>query len=223
MRVMLASELPFQFWAAGVGHWFGRAFAMPSASASALRVKSLFPAGLYLPVPGCRLIGVGQDEDPQPLVRRADLCRREQARRRRVAQSPKLSQDGLEAEGDVPGDVFEEDPFGAAFANDAGDVGPEVAGIVGATAFARRTEGLAGVAREDGVECAAEGAGVEAAQVGPDRGRGEVPRALGCDEDCPWPVLPLDEGAGVIVGLGEHEPQIKASTAGAEGRSVPGT
>ena len=46
MRMMLASELPFQFWAAGVGQWFGRAFAMPSASASALRVKSLFPAGL---------------------------------------------------------------------------------------------------------------------------------------------------------------------------------
>jgi hypothetical protein len=45
VRVMLAS-LPFQFWAAGVGQWFGRAFAMPSASASAFRVKSLFPAGL---------------------------------------------------------------------------------------------------------------------------------------------------------------------------------
>ena len=53
MRVMLASELPFQFWAAGVGHRFGRAFAMPSASASALGVNrrsatanALFPAGL---------------------------------------------------------------------------------------------------------------------------------------------------------------------------------
>ena len=52
-------------------------------------------------MPGCRLIGVGQDEDPEPLVRRADFCRAEQARRRRVAQSPKLSQDGFEAEGDV--------------------------------------------------------------------------------------------------------------------------
>ena len=46
MRVMLASLLPFQFCAAGVGQWFGRAFVMPSASASAFRVKSLFPAGL---------------------------------------------------------------------------------------------------------------------------------------------------------------------------------
>ena len=127
-------------------------------------------------------------------MRRADLCRREQARRRRVAQSPKLSEDGFKAESDVTGDVFEEDPFGAAFPDDAGDIGPEVAGIVGATAFSGRAEGLAGIA------C-----------------------ALGCDEDRPWPVLPLDEGAGVIAGFGEHEAQIKASAACAEGQSVPGT
>ncbi|MDZ7710829.1 MAG: phosphatidate cytidylyltransferase [Roseovarius sp.] len=39
---------------------------------------------------------MGQDEDAQPLVRRADLCRAEQTRRRRVAHTPKLPQDGLE-------------------------------------------------------------------------------------------------------------------------------
>ena len=166
---------------------------------------------------------MGQDEDPQPLVRRADLCRREQARRRRVAQSPKLSQDGFKAEGDVTGDVFEEDPFRPAFGDDAGDVGPEVAGIVSAAALSGRAEGLAGISGEDGVEGAAEGPGVEAAQVGPDRGRGEVSGCLRGDEDGAWPVLPFDEGAGVIAGFGEHEAQIKASAACAEGQSVPGT
>lgn len=165
---------------------------------------------------------MGQDEDPQPLVRRADLCRREQARRRRVAQSPKLSQDGLEAEGDVPGDVFEEDPFRATFADDAGDVGPEVTRVIGAAAFSGRAEGLAGISGEDGIECAAEGAGVEAAQIGPDRGRGKVSGCLRSDEDGPWPVLPFDEGAGVIARLCEHEAQIKASASCAEGQSVPG-
>lgn len=174
-------------------------------------------------MPGCRLIGVGQDEDAQPLVRRADLCRREQARRRRVAQCPKLSQDGLEAESDVTGDVFEEDPLGAAFANDAGDVGPEVARIVGTAALSGRAEGLAGISGEDGVESAAKGPGIEAAQVGPDRGRGEVSDCLRRDEHRPWPVLPFDEGAGVIAGFGEHEAQIKASAACTEGQSVPGT
>jgi len=156
-------------------------------------------------------------------MRRADLCRREQARRRRVAHAPKLSEDDFKAEGDVPGDVFEEDPFRTAFTDDAGDVGPEVPRVIGAAAFSGRAEGLAGISREDGVECAVEGAGVEAAQVGPDRGRGEIPRALGCDEDGARPVLPFDEGAGVIAGFGEHEAQIKASAACAEGQSVPGT
>jgi hypothetical protein len=62
---------------------------------------------------------VGQDEDAQPLVRRADFCRREQTRRRRVAHAPKLSQHGFKAKGDVTGDVFEEDPLWAALADDA--------------------------------------------------------------------------------------------------------
>ncbi len=123
----------------------------------------------------------------------------------------------------MPGDVFEEDPFGTAFSDDAGDVGPEVARVVSATALSRRAEGLAGVSGEDSIECAAKGTGVEAAQIGPDRGWGEVTRALGGDEDRPWPVPPFDEGAGVIAGFGEHEAQIKASAACAEGESVPGT
>ena len=166
---------------------------------------------------------MGQDEDPQPLVRRADLCRREQARRRRVAQSPKLSQDGFKPEGDVTGDVLEEDPFGTAFPDDTGDIGPEVPGIVGPAALSGRAEGLAGISGEDGIEGTAEGTGIEAAQVGPDGSRGEVSGCLRRDEDRPWPVLPFDEGAGVIAGLGEHEAQIKASAACAEGQSVPGT
>lgn len=166
---------------------------------------------------------MGQDEYAEPLVRRANFCRREQARRRRVAHCPKLSQDGFEAEGDVPGDVFKEDPFGAAFPDDTGDVGPEVPGIVCTAALASGAEGLAGVSGEDDVEGAAKGPGIEAAEVIPDRGRREIPGALGGDEDRARPVLPLDKGAGVIAGFGEHEAQIKASAACAEGQSVPGT
>jgi hypothetical protein len=104
---------------------------------------------------------VGQDEDALALVRRADFCRAEQTRRRRVAHVPKLSQHGFQAEADMAGDVFEEDPCGAAFSDDAGDLGPEVAGIVGPAAFSRRTEGLAGISGEDDIEGAAEGAGIE--------------------------------------------------------------
>ena len=123
----------------------------------------------------------------------------------------------------MTGDVLEEDPFGAAFVDDAGDLGPEVAGIVGSAAFSGGAEGLTGISGEDCVECPAEGAGVEAAKIVPDRGRDEISRALSRDEDGAGPVLPFDEGAGVIAGLGEHEAQIQASAAGAEGEPVPGT
>ncbi|UYP67440.1 hypothetical protein OIU14_13275 [Thalassobacter stenotrophicus] len=166
---------------------------------------------------------MGQDEDALALVRRADFCRAEQTRLRRVAHVPKLSQHGFQAEADVAGDVFEEHPSGAALSDDAGDVWLEVAGIIGPAALPGRTERLAGISGEEGVEGSAEGAGIEAAQVVPDgRGR-KIPCALGGDEDGAGPVLPLDKGTGVISGLGEHEAQIQTSAACAEGQAVPGT
>ena len=104
---------------------------------------------------------MGQDEDTEPLVRRADFCRAEQARRRRVAHAPKLSQHGFKTEGDVTGDVFEEDPFGSAFPNNPGDVGPEVTGIVGTAALSGRAEGLAGISGHNRVEGTVEDGGIE--------------------------------------------------------------
>ena len=160
---------------------------------------------------------MGQDEDAQPLVRRADFCRREETRRRRIAHAPKLSKYGFQPEADVTGDVFEEDPFGGTFPDNPGDLWPEVPRVVSTTAFACGAEGLAGISGEDGVEGTAEGAGIEAAQIVPDRGWGEIPSALGGDEDGARPFFPLDKGAGVIAGLSEHEAQIKASAACAEG------
>ena len=166
---------------------------------------------------------MGQDEDAQPLVRRADFCRREQARRRRVAHAPKLSQHGFKAEGDVTCDVFEEDPLWGTFPDDAGDLGPEVAGIIGTTALSCGAEGLAGISSENDVEGTAEGPGIETAEIVPDRRGCEISRALGGDEHGARVSLPLDERAGVVSGFGQHEAQIKASAACAEGQSVPGT
>nr|WP_232295746.1 hypothetical protein [Pseudorhodobacter aquimaris] len=123
----------------------------------------------------------------------------------------------------MTGHVFEEHPLGAAFPDNPGDLGPEVAGIVGATALSGSTEGLAGISSEHGVEGTAKGAGIEAAKIIPDRGRGEIACALGTDENCSGPVLPFDKGAGVKAGFGEHEAHIQASAACAEGQSVPGT
>ena len=156
-------------------------------------------------------------------MRRTNFCRREQACRRHVAHAPKLSQDGFKPEGDVPGDVFEKDPFWGTFPDNPGNLGPEVARIIGTTTLSGGAEGLAGISGQDGIEGTAERPGVEAAQIVPDRGRGEISRALGGDEDVALPVFPLDKGAGVIAGFGEHEAQIKASAACAEGQSAAGT
>ncbi|CAN1576481.1 CHC_CoA_lg domain containing protein [Paracoccaceae bacterium] len=156
-------------------------------------------------------------------MRRTDFCRREQARRRRVAHAPKFSQDGVKAEGDVTGDVFEEDPFGGTFPDDTGDLGPQVARIVGTATLSGRAEGLAWISGENDVEGTAVGPGIEAAQIIPDWRWGEIACALGCDEDAAGISFPLDEGAGVKSGFGEHDAQIQASAACAEGQSVAGT
>ena len=123
----------------------------------------------------------------------------------------------------MPGDVFEEHPFGAAFADDPGDLGPQVAGIIGTATLSGRAEGLARVSGEDDVAGTAKGASIETAEIVPDWRRCEVSCALGRDEDGAGPVLPFDKGAGVIAGLRQHEAQIQASAACAEGQSMKGT
>ncbi|OHC46043.1 MAG: hypothetical protein A2092_13170 [Rhodobacteraceae bacterium GWE1_64_9] len=123
----------------------------------------------------------------------------------------------------MTGDVFEEHPLGAAIGDDTGDVGPEVPGIIGTGALSRCAEGLAGISGKDDVEGPKKGPCIETAQIVPNWGRGEIPCALGGDEDDAGPFLPLDKGAGVIPGFGEHDTQIKASAACAEGQSVKGT
>ena len=160
---------------------------------------------------------MGQDEDAQPLVRRANFCRAEQARRRRVAHVPKLSQDGFKPEGDVTGDVFKEYPLWRALPDDAGDVGPEMAGIGGPTAFSGGAERLARISGEDDVEDTAEGLGIECPQIIPDWRWGEVACMLGRDEYASGIPFPLDKSAGMKSGFGEHDAQIQASAACAEG------
>lgn len=123
----------------------------------------------------------------------------------------------------MPGDIFEEHPFRAAFGDNPSDVWPEVAGVIGTAALSGGAEGLAGISCKDDVEGAEERPGIEYAQIVPNWGRGEIPGALGGHEDGTGPVFPFDKGAGVIAGLGEHEAQIQASAACAEGQSVPGT
>lgn len=120
------------------------------------------------------------------------------------------------------GDVFEEHPFGLDFADDARDVRPEVAGVVGSPPVSGRRERLAWVPGREEIHAAAPRLAVEGLNVVPDRsliqglvfhpghesGRGEC--------------FPLDETNSAISGLGDMEPKLKSSRSGAEGKAVEG-
>lgn len=125
----------------------------------------------------------------------------------------------------MPGDVFEEDPAEGwtEFPGDPGDIGPEVAFIVGALALSSGAEWLAGVSGKQGVEGSGEGAGIEGGDIVPDRGVGQVAGALGGNEDGPRVCLPFDVAAGMETRLRETEAHIQPSSACAEGESVKGT
>ncbi len=125
----------------------------------------------------------------------------------------------------MPGDVFEENPVeaGAEFTGDPGNIGPEMALVIGPLALPSGAERLAGVSGEKGVEGSGERPSVEGCEVVPDRGRGEVSGLLGGDEDAPRVFLPFDIASRVEAGFRETEAHIQAAAACAEGEAVFGT
>ncbi len=161
----------------------------------------------------------GEDEQPLALVGRADFRRREEARRKAVAHADQSSGDLGEAEAEMMGDILEEDEGRLDLADDAGDMGPEVARVVRAPALARDREWLARIARRDDVHRAAPWAAVEGGNVVPDRraiqGRVFHPRhESGCGEG-----FPLDMAHSTISGDGDGKPEVEPACARAEGEA----
>lgn len=114
------------------------------------------------------------------------------------------------------GDILEEDEGRFDFADDAGDMRPEVARVVRAPTLARDGERLARIARSDDVHRAAPWAAVETGNIVPDRrviqGRVFHPRhESGCGEG-----FPFDMAHSLISGQGDGEPEINATGTGAE-------
>ncbi|GHC33694.1 hypothetical protein GCM10007291_38480 [Gemmobacter nanjingensis] len=161
----------------------------------------------------------GEDEQPLALVGRADFRRREEACRKAVAHDDQSCGDFGEAEAEMMGDILEEDEGRPDLVDDAGDMGPEVARVVGTPALARDGERLARIARSDDVHRAAPRAAIEGANVVPDRraiqGRIFHPRhESGCGEG-----FPFDIAHSTISGDGEDKPEIEPACAGAEGEA----
>lgn len=158
----------------------------------------------------------GEDEQPFALVGRADFRRRKEACRKSVAHFDQSCGDFGEAEAEMMGDILEEHEGRFDFADDAGDMRPEVARVVRSPAFACDGERLARIARSDDVHRAAPRAAVEASNVVPDRrriqGRLFHPRhESGCGVG-----FPFDMAHSSISGHGDGEPEVEPACAGTE-------
>lgn len=161
----------------------------------------------------------GEDEEPLALVGRTDFRRREEACRKAVAHADQSCGDFGEAEAEMMGDILEEDEGRLDLADNAGDMRPEVAGVIRAPALARDGERLARIARSDDVHRAAPRAAVEGGNVVPDnsliQGRVFHPRhESGCGVG-----FPFDMAHSTIVGDGDSEPEIEPARAGTEGEA----
>ncbi len=171
--------------------------------------------------------GVGQfvsfadceDEQPLALVGRADFRRREEACRKAVAHADQSCGDFGEAEAEMMGDILKKDEGRLDLADDAGDMRPEVTRIVHAAALARDGKWLARIARREDIHRATPWFAVEAGNIVPDRraiqGRIFHPRHdNGCGEG-----FPFDMAHSTISGECDGEPEVDASSAGAEGEA----
>ncbi len=161
----------------------------------------------------------GEDEEAFTPMRGADFRRRKQSCRKPVAQRDQSFGDFGEAEAEMMGDVFKEDEGRFDLADDACDVGPEVAGILRAPSLARHAERLARVARRDDIHRAAPRSAVECGNVVPDnsliQGRVRHPRHESGRSVC----FPLDMAHSSISGQGKGEAEIDPASAGTEGKS----
>jgi hypothetical protein len=161
----------------------------------------------------------GEDKEPLALVRCADFRRREEACRKAVAHADQSAGDFGEAEAEMMGDVLKEDEGRPDLVDDAGDMWPEVARVVGTPALACDGERLARIARSDDVHRAAPRAAVEGSNVVPDnsliQGRVFHPR----HEDGRGVGFPFDMAHSTISGDGDGEPEVEPACARAEGEA----
>lgn len=131
---------------------------------------------------------MGQDEEPFAAVRRADFLRCKQDRRSAVAHALKVREDFTTSESQMSADVLEKAPSRRNCVHNAGDVGPEVAGVVVGESLPCVRERLARVAANDAIHSSTESSGVESLEVAPNRCRIQRSRfhvrrqdAAGCD------------------------------------------
>jgi hypothetical protein len=116
---------------------------------------------------GVAQVPPSEDEESLPAMGRADFSRREQSRRKPVAKADQVSGDLGKTEPQMMGDVLQKDEIGLDFADDAGDMRPEVALVGLAASLAGDREGLAGIAGSEAMNAVTPRAAVEGSQIRP--------------------------------------------------------
>lgn len=153
----------------------------------------------------------------------ANFSRREQARFCAVAQLAKAVRDLGKSQIEVPFDVLGEDGGRADFADDAGDIGPEVARVAVGAALAGDAKRLARIAGREDMNAVAPRAAVEGLEIVPDRRaiqglvfhpRHESGRSMG---------FPLDETYSPVTGLGDGKAKVETAVSGTEREAGDGT
>ncbi len=161
-------------------------------------------------------LAVGENEEPLAPMGRADFRRREEACRKPVAHDDQSCSDLGKSEAQMMGDVLEEDEGRFAFADDPGDVRPEVPRVGRAATLTRDRKWLTRVSCAEDVHRAAPWAAVEGGNVVPDKraiqGRVLHPR----HEHGRGVGFPLDVTQSTISGTGEQDAEVEAAGAGAE-------
>ena len=150
-------------------------------------------------------------------MRRADFRRREEAFRDPVAKAFKVGSNNVEvSEPKVSAHVLEEAPGWLNLSDDAGDVGPEVPGVVGSPSFTGDAERLARVAASDSIHEATPRLAIEGSHVRPDRSLRNRARfhVRGQDRGCTeFPFHPADSGGS---GHGALDAEFKPTGSRAE-------
>jgi len=161
-----------------------------------------------------RAATVGQHEHALPLVRCADLGRAEAAPLRIEPHLGQLSENLGKSESNMPRHVFHDDEAGSHLANDPGDVGPEVSGIVCPSPPSGNGERLAWIACRDEIHDATPRAAVECCEVIPDRSRVQGAFLHSRHKDAGGVSVPLAPAHGAEIGPDAPQSEFKSANTG---------
>jgi hypothetical protein len=112
------------------------------------------------------------------------------------------------------GDVLEKAPLGLDFTGDAGNVWPQVAGILLSPLASGDAERLAGIASRDAIHCSTPTCAVEGSHVRPDRRRIQPSCFHMRDKEAGNIGFPLDITNGTGIRHGETQAKLKPASAG---------